>query len=53
MWHTDPLLSGGSVNNDRFWAKLGKHVPMAMNTQSAIELLLETGCFYVVLAEML
>jgi hypothetical protein len=33
--------------------RLGKHVYAETNTHAAIELLLETGCFYVVRAEML
>jgi hypothetical protein len=33
--------------------RLGKHVPAATNRRATIELLLETGCFYVVRAEML
>jgi hypothetical protein len=32
---------------------LGKHVPTETNTHATIEVLLETGCFYVVRAEML
>jgi hypothetical protein len=33
--------------------RLSNHVPTAMNAHAAIELLLETGCSYVVCAEML
>jgi hypothetical protein len=29
LWPIDPLLSGDSVNSDRFWATDGKHVPVA------------------------
>jgi hypothetical protein len=33
--------------------RLGKHVPAAINRRATIEVLLETGCFYVVPAEKL
>jgi hypothetical protein len=33
--------------------RLVKHVPLAINTYTIIELLLQMGCFYVVCAEML
>jgi hypothetical protein len=33
--------------------RLGKHVPAATGRRAAIEVLLETGCFYVVRAEKL
>jgi hypothetical protein len=49
LWRIDPLLSGDSVYNDRFWATArGQHVPAATNTHETKGLLLETGCFYVV-----
>jgi hypothetical protein len=40
------------VNNDSF-CQLSKHIPLSTNTRATIELLLETGCFYMVHAEML
>lgn len=48
LWHTDPLLSDDSVNNDHFWQQLSKHVLAVINTHTTIELLMEMGCFYMV-----
>jgi hypothetical protein len=53
LWRIDPLLSDDSVTATVSGQRLGKHVPAATNTHATVELLLETGCFYVVLAEML
>jgi hypothetical protein len=46
LWRIDQLLSGDSVNN-KFLGNGSVNVPTATNTQATIELLLETGCFYV------
>jgi hypothetical protein len=53
LWRIDPLLSHDSVTTTVSGQWLGKHVTAATNTRATIELLLETGCFYVVRAEML
>jgi hypothetical protein len=53
MWSIDPLLIGDSVTATGSGQQLVKHVPAAMNTYAIIELLLQTGCFYMVCAEML
>jgi hypothetical protein len=53
MWRIDPFLSGDSVTATFSGQRLGKHVLAATNTHATIELLLETGCFYVVCVEML
>jgi hypothetical protein len=53
LWRVDQLLRGYSVNNDRFWNLLSKHVPASTSRHATTELLLETGCFYMVRAELL
>jgi hypothetical protein len=41
----------GEYTRDVSRQRLGKHVPAATNRRATIEVLLETGCFYVVRAE--
>jgi hypothetical protein len=57
LWHAEQLICNDRKISDYTRAvsrqRLGKHVPMAMNTHAMIEVLLETVCFCVVRAEML
>jgi hypothetical protein len=57
LWRVEPLIWNdreiskytGAISRQR----LGKHVPAATNAHATIQVLLETGCFCVVRAEML
>jgi hypothetical protein len=57
LYGIQPLLCDdceiGEYTSDASRQRLVKHVPVATNRRATIEVLLETGCFYVVRAEEL
>jgi hypothetical protein len=57
LWCVQPLLCNdremGGCTRPVSGQRLSKHVPIVTNQRSTMEVLLETGCFCVVSAEML